>query len=222
MIILLFFLNHFYIKHFKLAFYESIWNIHKCVYCMKSTSINLPWRRSLMFTQWKCTLILIILILFMGHCIILWKILFVCEFFYETNAYPAWPLTPWPLSQVSLGESLLEAETVENLDTPVNCFRKLFGINSSSLYCFIFVLYAFSLSKVWESCICCSSELLLSSLSVCDVLPLILNNPEMCLPVSLLYKYMHKAAEFYICYVTREPSADGQMQGKSLFVFFCN
>uniref|UniRef100_A0A9J8DAH8 Integrator complex subunit 10 n=1 Tax=Cyprinus carpio carpio TaxID=630221 RepID=A0A9J8DAH8_CYPCA len=75
---------------------------------------------------------------------------------------------------VSLGESLLEAETVENLDTPVNCFRKLF---------------------------------------VCDVLPLILNNPNMCLPVSLLYKYMHKAAEFYICYVTREPSADGQIQG---------
>lgn len=74
---------------------------------------------------------------------------------------------------VSLGESLLEAETVENLDTPVNCFRKLF---------------------------------------VCDVLPLVLNNPEMCLPVSLLYKYLHKAAEFYICYVTREPSADGQIQ----------
>lgn len=126
-------------------------------------------------------------------------------------------LTPWPLSQVSLGESLLEAETVENLDTPVNCFRKLFGTNSSSLY-FIFVLYAFSLSKVWESCICCSSELLFSSLSVCDVLPLILNNPEMCLPVSLLYKYMHKAAEFYICYVTREPSADGQMQGKNFAI----
>ncbi|XP_068069265.1 integrator complex subunit 10 isoform X2 [Danio rerio] len=75
---------------------------------------------------------------------------------------------------VSLGESLLEAESVEDLETPVNCFRKLF---------------------------------------VCDVLPLILNNPEMCLPVSLLYKYLHKAAEFYICYVTREPSADGQMQG---------
>uniref|UniRef100_A0A673JGE4 Integrator complex subunit 10 n=1 Tax=Sinocyclocheilus rhinocerous TaxID=307959 RepID=A0A673JGE4_9TELE len=75
---------------------------------------------------------------------------------------------------VSLGESLLEAESVENLDTPVNCFRKLF---------------------------------------VCDVLPLILNNADMCLPVSLLYKYMHKAAEFYICYVTREPSADAQMQG---------
>ncbi|XP_051514424.1 integrator complex subunit 10 isoform X2 [Myxocyprinus asiaticus] len=74
---------------------------------------------------------------------------------------------------VSLGESLLETESMENLDTPVNCFRKLF---------------------------------------VCDVLPLILNNPEMCLPASLLYKYMHKAAEFYICYVTREPSADGQIQ----------
>ncbi|KAA0709839.1 Integrator complex subunit 10 [Triplophysa tibetana] len=72
---------------------------------------------------------------------------------------------------VTLGESLLEAETVEKLDTPVNCFRKLF---------------------------------------VCDVLPLVLNNPEMCLPASLLYKYLHKAAEFYICYVTREPSADGQ------------
>lgn len=160
MIILLFFLNHFYIKHFKLAFYDSIWNIHKCVYCMKSTSINLPWRRSLMFTQWKCTLILIILILFMGHCIILWKLIFVCEIFYETNAYPAWPLTPCPLSQVSLGESLLEAETVENLDTPVNCFRKLFGTNSSSLYCFIFVLYAFSLSK-------CENPVFVVHLSFC-------------------------------------------------------
>lgn len=73
---------------------------------------------------------------------------------------------------VTLGESLLEAETVEKLDTPVNCFRKLF---------------------------------------VCDVLPLVLNNPEMRLPASLLYKYLHKAAEFYICYVTREPSAEGQM-----------
>ncbi|XP_030620610.1 integrator complex subunit 10 isoform X2 [Chanos chanos] len=75
---------------------------------------------------------------------------------------------------VSLGESLLEAENVENLDTPVNCFRKLF---------------------------------------VCDVLPLIMNNLDMRLPASLLYKYMHKAAEFYISYVTRGPSADGQIQG---------
>ncbi|XP_063044499.1 integrator complex subunit 10 isoform X2 [Engraulis encrasicolus] len=75
---------------------------------------------------------------------------------------------------VSLGESLLEAENVEDLDTPVNCFRKLF---------------------------------------VCDVLPLIMNNLDMRLPPSLLYKYMHKAAEFYICYVTRGPSADTQMQG---------
>lgn len=107
-----------------------------------------------------------------------------------------------------MGESLLEAETVEDLDTPVNCFRKLFGTNLSSLHCFIFVFFSLSNFVVH----------LLVSLSVCDVLPLILNNPEMCLPVSLLYKYMHKAAEFYICYVTREPSADGQMQGKSMLL----
>ncbi|XP_007260378.1 integrator complex subunit 10 isoform X2 [Astyanax mexicanus] len=74
---------------------------------------------------------------------------------------------------VSLGESLLEAENVEDLDTPVNCFRKLF---------------------------------------VCDVLPLIINNMEMRLPASLLHKYMHKAAEFYIGYVTRGPGADTQIQ----------
>lgn len=55
---------------------------------------------------------------------------------------------------------------------------------------------------------------------MCDVLPLILNNPEMRLPVSLLYKYMHKAAEFYICYVTKEPSADGQIQGKRMRLHF--
>ncbi|XP_023647607.1 integrator complex subunit 10 isoform X5 [Paramormyrops kingsleyae] len=75
---------------------------------------------------------------------------------------------------VSLGETLLEAEGIEDLDTPVNCFRKLF---------------------------------------VCDVLPLIINTPDMRLPPNLLYKYMHKAAEFYIGYVTRGPSADGQLQG---------
>uniref|UniRef100_A0AAR2LC41 Integrator complex subunit 10 n=1 Tax=Pygocentrus nattereri TaxID=42514 RepID=A0AAR2LC41_PYGNA len=75
---------------------------------------------------------------------------------------------------VSLGESLLEAENVEDLDTPVNCFRKLF---------------------------------------VCDVLPLIINNMEMRLPASLLHKYMHKAAEFYIGYVTRGPCTDPQLQG---------
>ncbi|TRY81393.1 hypothetical protein DNTS_000640, partial [Danionella cerebrum] len=33
---------------------------------------------------------------------------------------------PVVFSDVSLGESLLEAETVEDLETPVNCFRKLF------------------------------------------------------------------------------------------------
>jgi len=94
----------------------------------------LPWRLSHMFTQWKCTLIISIWILFAGHCI-----------HFVSN--PAWPLTSWPLSQVSLGESLLEAETVENLDTAVNCFRKLFGTNSASLYSFM-----------WESCTCSSSD----------------------------------------------------------------
>lgn len=29
--------------------------------------------------------------------------------------------------QVNLGETLLDAETVEKVETPVNCFRKLFG-----------------------------------------------------------------------------------------------
>ncbi|XP_010895750.2 integrator complex subunit 10 isoform X4 [Esox lucius] len=75
---------------------------------------------------------------------------------------------------VNLGESLLEAEAAEKLETPVNCFRKLF---------------------------------------VCDVLPLIIKNMDMRLPTSLLQKYMLKAAEFYIGYVTRGPSADGQLQG---------
>lgn len=77
---------------------------------------------------------------------------------------------------VNLGESLLEAESSENLETPVNCFRKLF---------------------------------------VCDVLPLILNNVDMRLPTGLLQKYMLKAAEFYIGYVTRGPAADGAPPGKA-------
>ncbi|XP_035525434.1 LOW QUALITY PROTEIN: integrator complex subunit 10 [Morone saxatilis] len=75
---------------------------------------------------------------------------------------------------VSLGETLLEAEASENVETPVNCFRKLF---------------------------------------VCDVLPLVINNMDMRLPASLMQKYMLKAAEFYIGYVTRGPSADVQIQG---------
>ncbi|KAG7275759.1 hypothetical protein CRUP_009862 [Coryphaenoides rupestris] len=75
---------------------------------------------------------------------------------------------------VNLGETLLEAEVSESLETPVNCFRKLF---------------------------------------VCEVLPLIINNVDMRLPASLLQKYVLKAAEFYISYVARSPSADGQMQG---------
>ncbi|XP_024139073.1 integrator complex subunit 10 isoform X1 [Oryzias melastigma] len=75
---------------------------------------------------------------------------------------------------LSLGETLLDAEASENVDTPVNCFRKLF---------------------------------------VCDVLPLIINNMDIRLPASLMQKYILKAAEFYIGYVTRGPSADVQLQG---------
>ncbi|XP_029367788.1 integrator complex subunit 10 isoform X2 [Echeneis naucrates] len=78
---------------------------------------------------------------------------------------------------VNLGETLLEAEVSENVETPVNCFRKLF---------------------------------------VCDVLPLVINNMDMRLPASLMQKYMLKAAEFYIGYVTRGPSPDLQIQGKVL------
>ncbi|XP_077388749.1 integrator complex subunit 10 isoform X2 [Festucalex cinctus] len=73
---------------------------------------------------------------------------------------------------VSLGETLLEAETSEKVESPINCFRKLF---------------------------------------VCDVLPLVINNMEMRLPASLMQKYILKAAEFYIGYVTRGPSPDGQI-----------
>ncbi|XP_054647908.1 integrator complex subunit 10 isoform X2 [Dunckerocampus dactyliophorus] len=73
---------------------------------------------------------------------------------------------------VSLGETLLEAEASEKMESPVNCFRKLF---------------------------------------VCDVLPLLINNMDMRLPASLMQKYILKAAEFYIGYVTRGPSPDGQM-----------
>ncbi|XP_075461439.1 integrator complex subunit 10 isoform X3 [Ascaphus truei] len=75
---------------------------------------------------------------------------------------------------VSLGETLLEAENMEDQESPVNCFRKLF---------------------------------------VCDVLPLIINNLDVRLPASLLYKYLNKAAEFYINYVTRSPQAESQRQG---------
>uniref|UniRef100_A0AAQ4RAR2 Integrator complex subunit 10 n=1 Tax=Gasterosteus aculeatus aculeatus TaxID=481459 RepID=A0AAQ4RAR2_GASAC len=75
---------------------------------------------------------------------------------------------------INLGEKLLEAEASDNVETPVNCFRKLF---------------------------------------VCDVLPLVVNNMDMRLPASLMQKYMLKAAEFYIGYVTRGPSPDVQIQG---------
>ncbi|XP_023604537.1 integrator complex subunit 10 isoform X7 [Myotis lucifugus] len=75
---------------------------------------------------------------------------------------------------VGLGEALLEAETIEEQESPVNCFRKLF---------------------------------------VCDVLPLIINNHDVRLPANLLYKYLNKAAEFYINYVTRSTQVENQHQG---------
>ncbi|XP_021025279.1 integrator complex subunit 10 isoform X7 [Mus caroli] len=75
---------------------------------------------------------------------------------------------------VGLGEALLEAETIEEQESPVNCFRKLF---------------------------------------VCDVLPLIINNHDVRLPANLLYKYLNKAAEFYINYVTRSTQSENQHQG---------
>nr|XP_028557556.1 integrator complex subunit 10 isoform X3 [Podarcis muralis] len=75
---------------------------------------------------------------------------------------------------VGLGETLLEAESIEDQESPVNCFRKLF---------------------------------------VCDVLPLIINNPDVRLPANLLYKYLNKAAEFYINYVTRSAQTENQYQG---------
>ncbi|CAI5789710.1 integrator complex subunit 10 isoform X2 [Podarcis lilfordi] len=75
---------------------------------------------------------------------------------------------------VGLGETLLDAENIEDQESPVNCFRKLF---------------------------------------VCDVLPLIINNPDVRLPANLLYKYLNKAAEFYINYVTRSAQTENQYQG---------
>lgn len=41
---------------------------------------------------------------------------------------------------------------------------------------------------------------------------------DMRLPASLMQKYMLKAAEFYIGYVTRGPSPDVQIQGKAVDV----
>lgn len=57
----------------------------------------------------------------------------------------------------------------------------------------------------------------LFAILVCDVLPLIINNPDVRLPASLLYKYLNKAAEFYINYVTRSTQTESQYQGKNIF-----
>lgn len=53
------------------------------------------------------------------------------------------------------------------------------------------------------------------SFLVCDVLPLIINNPDVRLPSTLLYKYLNKAAEFYINYVTRSSLTENQYPGKN-------
>lgn len=111
--------------------------------------------------------------------------------------------------QVNLGETLLEAETSENVESPVNCFRKLFGdfyshciyletSPANSLYSHIY-LY------------------ILCLISVCDVLPLVIKNVDMRLPANLMQKYMLKAAEFYIGYVTRGSSCDAQIHGNTVF-----
>ncbi|MGH0176399.1 UNVERIFIED_CONTAM: hypothetical protein FKN15_072704 [Acipenser sinensis] len=57
-----------------------------------------------------------------------------------------------------------------------------------------------------------SNTAVFNPLPVCDVLPLVIHNPDMRLPASLLHKYLHKAAEFYIAYVTKAPSAESQHQ----------
>ncbi|CAN0370659.1 unnamed protein product [Lampetra fluviatilis] len=51
-------------------------------------------------------------------------------------------------------------------------------------------------------------------LFVCELLPVILGNPDVCLPRPLLYKYLLKAAEFYITTTTRTNLGDSPHPGK--------
>ncbi|XP_039607018.1 integrator complex subunit 10 isoform X3 [Polypterus senegalus] len=104
---------------------------------------------------------------------------------------------------VSLGETLLEAENIEDQETPVNCFRKLFAEGIVSL-AQNSVHYLYLLDKESNRH---------HTYQVCDVLPLIINNLEMCLPSNLLLKYLHKSAEFYIAYVSKAAVAESQHQG---------
>lgn len=60
---------------------------------------------------------------------------------------------------------------------------------------------------------------ILCVISVCDVLPLVIKNVDMRLPANLMQKYMLKAAEFYIGYVTRGPSSDAQIHGNTPTTF---
>lgn len=69
----------------------------------------------------------------------------------------------------------------------------------------------------WVSfCVNSSADNLIHFLlsTVCDVLPLIINNHDVRLPANLLYKYLNKAAEFYINYVTRSTQLENQHQGR--------
>ncbi|TKC44053.1 hypothetical protein EI555_002532, partial [Monodon monoceros] len=101
-----------------------------------------------------------------------------CYYRLRNNASTLWNDQRFPETVVqhgvSLGEALLEAETIEEQESPVNCFRKLF---------------------------------------VCDVLPLIINNHDILLSANLVYKYLNKAAEFNINYVTRSTQIESQHQG---------
>lgn len=110
--------------------------------------------------------------------------------------------------QVNLGETLLEAEASENVESPVNCFRKLFGELNTKIKNFIAFIFTPRLSHAELYIYFCV-------ISVCDVLPLVIKNVDMRLPASLMQKYMLKAAEFYIGYVTRGPSTDVQIHGKA-------
>uniref|UniRef100_A0A3P8VNB2 Integrator complex subunit 10 n=1 Tax=Cynoglossus semilaevis TaxID=244447 RepID=A0A3P8VNB2_CYNSE len=77
----------------------------------------------------------------------------------------------------------------------------------------LLLLKRFPESVVQHGVIRNRSLLMFTTLFVCDVLPLVINNMDMRLPTSLMQKYMLKAAEFYIGYVTRGPSPDVQIQG---------
>ena len=56
--------------------------------------------------------------------------------------------------QVGLGEALLEAETIEEQESPVNCFRKLFGKKHCILYYLIGVSRISGVCHFWGKVTC--------------------------------------------------------------------